>query len=330
MRLEVKRAAASTGMFDWERFTGPKAVMRRLWLANRGNGLGGSDMPVAMGVSPWKTPSELWEEKTGRREPEDISDRWSVLKGVLLEDGLRHRFAKRHPELGVINGTNISLRSKAHPHMLASLDGFLYDKASDSWGILEIKTTNAQSGRTQWHRPDGTLTAPLHYMAQVTHYMAVTGFRWGWFYADIGEAEPVEVRFEWDQDDVDADVDAASRFWHLVETDTRPALTGVRDVPLAYPDPDDDILRLDTEDMRALFEQYDAACSAVRDAKEEQDRLRDAIVVAIGDHAGAVSGEWQATYRKWERPERTIPEHVEPARRGRRFTFRKLAADLAA
>ena len=84
--------------------------------------------------------------------------------------------------------------------MHASLDGFVYDEESDSWGILEIKTANANRGRTDWHDETGELVAPQYYMAQVTHYMAVTGFTWGVFYADIGESEPVEVRFERDEE----------------------------------------------------------------------------------------------------------------------------------
>ncbi|MFR7431836.1 MAG: YqaJ viral recombinase family protein [Bifidobacterium bifidum] len=136
----------------------------------------------------------------------------------------------------VIDGTDISLVSDAHPVMHASLDGFIYDEASDSWGILEIKTANANRGRTDWHNDEGELIAPDYYMAQVTHYMAVTGFRWGYFYADIGEAEPVEVRFERDEDDVDAIIHAAEDFWGFVARDEMPALTGA-DVAKAYPEP---------------------------------------------------------------------------------------------
>ena len=115
--------------------------------------------------------------------------RWAIIKGNALEVELRRRFRQLHPEFQVIDGTDISLVSDAHPVMHASLDGFIYDEASDSWGILEIKTANANRGRTDWHNDEGELIAPDYYMAQVTHYMAVTGFRWGYFYADIGEAE---------------------------------------------------------------------------------------------------------------------------------------------
>ena len=113
-------------------------------------------------------------EKTNRQQPEDISGKWAIVKGNALEVELRRRFRKLHPEYQVIDGTDISLVSKEHPLMHASLDGFVYDEASDSWGVLEIKTANANRGRTDWHDETGELIAPDYYLAQVTHYMAVT------------------------------------------------------------------------------------------------------------------------------------------------------------
>ncbi|MGB0890393.1 MAG: YqaJ viral recombinase family protein, partial [Solirubrobacterales bacterium] len=35
------------------------------WLDGRGKGLGGSDIPVILGLSPWKAAFELWGEKSG-------------------------------------------------------------------------------------------------------------------------------------------------------------------------------------------------------------------------------------------------------------------------
>ena len=45
------------------------------WLAFRKTGLGGSDAAAILGLSPFKTNVEVWEEKVGLREPEDISDK---------------------------------------------------------------------------------------------------------------------------------------------------------------------------------------------------------------------------------------------------------------
>lgn len=139
-------------------------------------------MSTILGLNPYSTPYELWLEKTNRQQPEDISGKWAIIKGNALEVELRRRFRQLHPEYQVIDGTDISLVSKQHPSMHASLDGFVYDEESDSWGILEIKTANANRGRTDWHDETGELIAPDYYLAQVTHYMAVTGFTWGVFY----------------------------------------------------------------------------------------------------------------------------------------------------
>lgn len=322
-RVTIGEAAKSTGLFDVRRFKGSKRERHDAWLGYRTKGVGGSDMSVILGSNPWRTAVELWQEKTGRVTPDDISGRWSVQKGVLLEDGLRRRFQDAHPELKVINGTDVSLVSKAHPCMHASLDGFIYDPETDSWGVLEIKTTNPYSGRMEWHDVDGRLKAPDYYVAQVTHYMAVTGFTWGYFCADIGEAEPIEVRFERDEDDVNAVINAAEEFWGFVERDEMPELTGV-DVANVYPNPQPDIVDMSSrEDVRALLDEYDAAKAAVKDAKDEESRLKDELLVVIGDHTGVKAGGYEATYKPFKRAGYT--RTVEPAE-GRTFRFRALSS----
>ena len=47
---------------------------RKEWLEARKGGLGASDAGAYMGVSPWKSNEQLWKEKCGIVEPEDISD----------------------------------------------------------------------------------------------------------------------------------------------------------------------------------------------------------------------------------------------------------------
>ena len=47
-------------------------MTREEWLEARKNGIGGSDAATILGLNPYKTTIELWEEKTGKREAEDI------------------------------------------------------------------------------------------------------------------------------------------------------------------------------------------------------------------------------------------------------------------
>jgi putative phage-type endonuclease len=299
-RMTIDKARRSTDMFSLRRFGGAgttKESRHQAWLSFRTEGVGGSDMSTILGFNTYKTPYELWLEKTGRQEPEDISGRWAIIKGNALEVELRRRFRQLHPEFQVIDGTDISLVSDAHPVMHASLDGFIYDEASDSWGILEIKTANANRGRTDWHNDEGELIAPDYYMAQVTHYMAVTGFTWGVFYADIGESEPVEVRFERDEDDIHAVIKAAEDFWGFVTRDEMPTLTGA-DVAKAYPEPSEGIEDMsDSTDLRRLMADYQQTTADLSALKQRKEELQDCILPYIGDHEGVRCGNMQATYK---------------------------------
>lgn len=55
------------------------------WLGMRNKGIGGSDAGVIMGDNQWKSKYQLWLEKTGQAEPEDISGKESVYWGTVLE-----------------------------------------------------------------------------------------------------------------------------------------------------------------------------------------------------------------------------------------------------
>lgn len=174
-RVTVDMAAQATGLFDVHRFRQhTKKERESAWHAFRALGVGGSDMSTILGLNPYSTPYELWLEKTNRQQPEDISGKWAIVKGNALEVELRRRFRQLHPEYQVIDGTDISLVSKQHPLMHASLDGFVYDEASDSWGILEIKTANANRGRTDWHDETGEPAASCNVNASA---VAITNVR---------------------------------------------------------------------------------------------------------------------------------------------------------
>ena len=71
------------------------------WLAFRRTGIGGSDAAAILGLSPFKSNVQVWEEKTGHREPEDISDRPQVQYGKNAEDMLVKLFALDYPQYRV-------------------------------------------------------------------------------------------------------------------------------------------------------------------------------------------------------------------------------------
>ena len=48
------------------------------WLQWRSQGITASDIPIILGLSPYKTPWQLWAEKVGRINAPDISNNPNV------------------------------------------------------------------------------------------------------------------------------------------------------------------------------------------------------------------------------------------------------------
>lgn len=142
------------------------------WLKARTYGIGGSDASAIVGMNPYKTNIDLFEEKIGRRVPEDISDKPYVRYGTLAEEHIRALFSMDYPEYKVSYHENRILRSKAYPFLQASLDGELEDENGRK-GILEIKTTNILQSMQYEKWKD---RIPDNYYIQVLHYLLVTGY----------------------------------------------------------------------------------------------------------------------------------------------------------
>lgn len=154
------------------------------WHQLRGKGIGGSDAAIVMGISPYKTKYELWEEKTGQKKNEFMGNE-ATDKGNRLEPVLFNLFKELYcKQYDVIDTKDISLSNKKHPYYRANLDGALIDQQGRK-GVLELKTTTIQNMRMLDEWKDNKI--PQNYYCQVLHYLACTGFEFAVVYclADI-------------------------------------------------------------------------------------------------------------------------------------------------
>lgn len=198
------------------------------WLKARSYGIGGSDAAAVIGKSPYKSNVELFDEKTGRKTAEDISDKPYVRYGNGAEPLIRKLFALDYPEYEVEYHENRILRSVEHPFMQASLDGELTDQEGRR-GILEIKTSNIlQPG--QWMKWKDRI--PDNYYIQVLHYLIVTGWDFvvlrAHLRSDWGHDRRTEVKHYFlERSEVEADLQyllsEEEIFWEHVKTGIRPA-----------------------------------------------------------------------------------------------------------
>ena len=207
-------------------------MTREEWLEERKKGIGGSDAATILGLNPYKTNMQLWEEKTGRRQAEDISEREYVKYGTNAEDLLRELFKLDYPKYEVKHDENTIIKHPKYPFLFASLDGTLIDKETGEMGILEIKTTNILQSmqKEKWREK-----IPDNYYCQVLHYLNVTGYSFVILKAQLkyeydGEIKLDTRHYKILREEVIEDIkmleEKEIEFWtKYVETGIRPPLT---------------------------------------------------------------------------------------------------------
>lgn len=204
---------------------------REEWLKERQKGIGGSDAAVILGLNPYKNNIRLWEEKTGKVQAEDISDKPYVKYGTQAEDLLRELFKLDFPQYEVSHDENTIIKHPKYPFLFASLDGQLVDKETRELGILEIKTTNILQSmqKEKWKEK-----IPDNYFCQVLHYLNVTGYSFAILKAQLkydfdGDIKLETRHYKINRCDFEEDIKelekAEVEFWtKYVEKDIQPPL----------------------------------------------------------------------------------------------------------
>lgn len=185
------------------------------WLKERGKGIGGSDAAALVDQSRFKTLQQLWSEKVmGTVNPVKGPQ---IEYGTNAEEPIRTLFALRHSAacgaddvLEVDYMPDACLCSKALPWMRYSPDGLLFDPVTNTYGILEIKTSMVHNGEKAREWKEGV---PIEYYLQILHGLLVTGFSFVILTAELrfwhGKIEIIERRY--DREDVQEDLEELLR-----------------------------------------------------------------------------------------------------------------------
>lgn len=108
------------------------------WLDYRRRGIGGSDASVICGINRYKSPVELWMEKTNQLQVQESGE--AAYWGTQLEPFVRDEFTKR---TGIeVSKPSVILQSTEHSFMLANLDG-ICEVQNVGKCIFEAKTASA-------------------------------------------------------------------------------------------------------------------------------------------------------------------------------------------
>ena len=108
------------------------------WLEYRRRGIGGSDASVVCGINRYKSPVELWMDKTNQLPYQEAGE--AAYWGTQLEALVRTEFTKRTGvEVQIVGQL---LQSAEYPFMLANLDG-ICEHPEHGACIFEAKTASA-------------------------------------------------------------------------------------------------------------------------------------------------------------------------------------------
>lgn len=220
---------------------------------NRLGFIGGSDVAAILGVSPWKTPHELWLQKTGRAAREEVTpqqqkrfDRGHRLEPVVL-DMLLDRLRDDGHEVELLR-TNERYIDSEHPFMACEIDFELMLDGEHVNG--DCKTVHPFASK-KWGE-EGTDEVPIEYAAQFMHGLGITGRDRCIVATLIGMDDLLIYEVQRDQETIDGIRGRVAQYWNECV---------VADVP---PDP------IDFDDAKAIYAKADGtkveATSEIRDA----------------------------------------------------------------
>lgn len=259
------------------------------WLDMRKQGIGGSDAGVIMGLNAYKSPYELWLEKTGQAESQDLSDNQFIYWGQKNESNIADWFEEATGKKVKRCGT---LRSVQFPFMLANVDRTVVGENAG----LEIKTAGVSQYK-KWQDDE----IPDAYYCQCLHYMAVTGAD-SWYIAVLlGGNEAVWKKIDRNEDDIQTLIEAEKNFWNLVQTKTPPPIDGSESCANAlrdkYADGEDAEVALD-ESFDKLIDEIMADTKTIDMLKENIQLRKNMIMDAMKESEKAVTpGKHKITWK---------------------------------
>lgn len=234
-------------------------AFRAAWLAGRKSGLGGSDAAAVLGLSKWRTPLDVYNDKVSDtvEEQDNVSMEW----GRRLEPVIRQKYADTTGMAVTI--PNQQFRHPVHRFMIANVDGI----ASDG-RIVEIKTARSSA---DWGEA-GTDEIPDYYKTQVQHYMTVLEKPCTDLAVLIGGSDFRIYHVENDPALAEIMIEREREFWQRVIEHRPPAPRSLHDAVSSFP--------TSTAMSRTATDEIDETCNElarvraeIKDAKEREEEL---------------------------------------------------------
>jgi putative phage-type endonuclease len=245
--------------------------------AQRLLGVGGSESATAVGLNPYESRVELWQEKRGLVPPfaGNAPTKW----GQLLEQVVRQEYAEQ-------TGRVVRLPVALLKHPRVAIAFCHPDGITDDGRLYEGKTARYPDG---WGEA-GTDEIPEHYLVQVQHNLAVTSLPVADVAVLIGGQDfrlyevPADRAF---QQDI---LDAEAEFWDYVVRGEPPPVDcaspgALQVLKKLYPGTNGQVVFADDQMERLWRPQLEQATAAEKEIKALQAEAKAELLNYMGEAA---------------------------------------------
>jgi len=264
-------------------------MSREDWLKERQKGIGGSDASAILGFNPWKSPFELYIEKTSDTVQE--IDNEAIHWGNVLEDVVAEEFSRRTGKK--VRRRNQIFKHQKHDWMIANIDRDVVGERV----LLECKTTNAFAA-DQW---EGDQIPPA-YMCQVQHYMAVLDYEKAYIAVLIGGQKYVWKEIERDDEFIELMIQHEKDFWeNHVLAGVPPEIDGSKSASellvKMYPEDNGETIMLPSDDAEMLIEAIESIKAEVKEKRDLQKSYENKLKLMIGEAEKGVTPRYEVRHR---------------------------------
>jgi len=268
-------------------------------------GLGGTDIGAILGLSPYKTPLELWSDLVSGEQPASrdlihlrfgqhaesfIASEYERATGLFTA---QHSPTLFHKKLGFMFG-HVDRFVLDTPDTPAVVDGTITANK-----LLECKTSSAFS-KNDWGEP-GTDQVPPLYLVQCAWYLAITECQAADLAVLIGNSDFRIYTIERDMELEGLILSHAQHFWHEhVIAQIPPEPISVQDAALLFPKESAGMSVEADEKLLKSIRSYQESTSKSQTLSSECERLKLEILSYMGQaekltHAGKTLATWKCS-----------------------------------
>ena len=277
---------------------------RQEWLAERRKGIGGSDVAAVLGLNPYRTPLQLWEDKTGRADPQPTSE--AARFGTAFEQFVADEFERR---TGMkVRKHEDMIHAGEDGWMIANLDRVVVgEDPSKIDAILECKTASAFLSSDWGPSQESEIVEghviteheiPIYYETQVQWYLGITAASRAYVAVLIGHSDFRIYEVRRDDELIASLQDKCRRFWtECVKKDTPPTPISVEDVRNLFTK-DDGVMREASNEEAILIGELRDLTAQIKSLEDQKKAITSKVILAIGQNAGlTIGGDKAVTYK---------------------------------